>query len=443
MLAYIGRRLLWAAFTIFGVMILTFLLFRVGAGDIASANLGQQASNRQKAQWRHRHGYDLPWMINLSRRLIIIDRTSGSSPLDISDNTSGQSVQALSLILDMPDAEPKGHAPVLMSGYVRGLKESTPITELTLDQQLAPPLKDPHEPAQIIFKLADGSSLVVDVENVATIGDLMKRINTHQDNNHKVEARITDLSFTHLFHSQFFRHLETTLLFQGRSFTDGRSLTEIISRHAPYSLAIQVPAMAFQWFIGMILACFVAYYRGTMIDKVGVFLSVLGMCIPFLAFMIYGQSLVFALGMPEHAFGTIYRGNLYVPIAIMVVASLGGHVRFYRTIILDETSRDYVRTAKAKGLGLNTILFKHVLKNCMLPILTSLILSIPFLIMGSLLVENFFGIPGLGDRMITSINSRDEPIMNGLVFLTAVIYTIGILLTDLCYAIFDPRIRLK
>ena len=105
--------------------------------------------------------------------------------------------------------------------------------------------------------------------------------------------------------------------------------------------------------------------------------------------------------------------------------------------------RDYVRTARAKGVSLPTILFKHVLKNCMLPILTNLVLAIPFLIMGSLLVEQSFGIPGLGDLMITSINSRDEPIMTGMVFLTALVYTIGLLLTDLSYVLFDPRIRIK
>ncbi len=179
-----------------------------------------------------------------------------------------------------------------------------------------------------------------------------------------------------------------------------------------------------------------------MLDKLTVFLTVLAMCIPFLAFMIAGQWLVFKIA-PLRAYGTYYRSNLYVPIFIMVIAGLGASVRFYRTIILDQTNQDYVRTAIAKGASLPSILFKHILKNCMLPILTNLILSLPFLIMGSLLVETYFGIPGLGDLTLTSITSRDEPIMNAVVFLTAVIYTIAVMLTDITYAIFDPRIRLK
>ncbi|MFW6062041.1 MAG: ABC transporter permease, partial [Planctomycetota bacterium] len=173
-----------------------------------------------------------------------------------------------------------------------------------------------------------------------------------------------------------------------------------------------------------------------------VFLSVLGMCIPFLAFMIYGQWLVFEVA-PEHAFGIHQRANIYIPVLIMVVAGLGTNVRFYRTVILDETNRDYVRTARAKGLPLQSVMFKHILKNAMLPILTQLILSIPFLIMGSLLVESYFGIPGLGDLLITSINERDEAIMSGLVYLTALIYTVALLVTDISYALFDPRIRLR
>jgi peptide/nickel transport system permease protein len=203
-----------------------------------------------------------------------------------------------------------------------------------------------------------------------------------------------------------------------------------------------IPATALGWLLAMIVACFVAYYRGTAIDHVGVLLSVLGMCIPFLAYMIYGQWIMWRLA-PNHAYGLHTRANIYVPIAIMVVAGLGGSVRFYRTVILDEVNRDYVRTAQAKGVALPGILFKHVLKNSMLPILTRLIMAIPFLIMGSLLVERYFGINGLGDLMISSINGRDEPVVTGLVFLSAVFYTVGVLITDLSYALFDPRIRLR
>jgi peptide/nickel transport system permease protein len=143
------------------------------------------------------------------------------------------------------------------------------------------------------------------------------------------------------------------------------------------------------------------------------------------------------------AFGLANPINILIPVVIAVIAGLGQNVRFYRTVILDETQQDYVRTARAKGVPLPSVMFKHILRNCMLPILTNLILAIPFLIMGSLLLEMFFGIPGLGDLLLSSINSRDEPIISGLTFLTALAYVLGTLATDISYAIFDPRVRLS
>ncbi len=200
---------------------------------------------------------------------------------------------------------------------------------------------------------------------------------------------------------------------------------EIIRQRARYSLSITVPALAMGWAAAMVVSCLVAYYRGTWIDRVGVFLSVLGMCVPYLAYMVIGQWLVFELS-PPLAFGLRSRVNIYIPVIIAVLAGLGANVRFYRTVILDEVNRDYVRTAMAKGVPMPTVMFHHVLKNCMLPILTNLVLAIPFLILGSLLLERFFGIPGLGGLMLSSIMDRDVPIVTGLTFLTAVIYTAGL-----------------
>jgi peptide/nickel transport system permease protein len=173
-----------------------------------------------------------------------------------------------------------------------------------------------------------------------------------------------------------------------------------------------------------------------------VLLTVLGMCIPYLAYMLLGQWVMFKIA-PEYAAGLFHPSSIYVPVLIAVVAGLGSEVRFYRTIILNEINKDYVRTARAKGVPLTSILFLHVLKNCMLPILTDLISTIPFLIMGALLLERFFGIPGLGDLLLTSITSRDVPIITGLTYLTAVLYVISLIITDILYAVFDPRIRLQ
>jgi len=241
---------------------------------------------------------------------------------------------------------------------------------------------------------------------------------------------------------QFFNHLYKSVTFQGRSYATDQKLTTIIAHKAKYSLGITVPAMALGWISAMIISCVVAYYRDTWVDRIGVFLAVLGMCVPFLAYMVLGQWLMFQIN-PERAWGLDKPSNIYVPVLIAVVAGIGGSVRFYRTVFLDEIGRDYVRTARAKGVPLYSVLFSHVLKNCMLPILTNLVTAIPFLIMGSLLLERFFGVPGLGDLMLSSITTRDVPIITGLTFLTAVVYVVSLLVTDVMYAVFDPRIRLR
>jgi peptide/nickel transport system permease protein len=242
--------------------------------------------------------------------------------------------------------------------------------------------------------------------------------------------------------TQFYWHMRNCVTFQSTSFSTDQRLQDIVAEKARYSLSLTVPAMILGWACALIISSLVAYYRGTWIDRMGVFLSVLGMCVPYLAYMILGQWVMFHV-YPPAAWGLRYSANIYVPVGIAVIAGIGGSVRFYRTILLDEINRDYVRTARAKGVSLPNILFKHVLRNCMLPILTQLILAIPYLIMGALLLEQFFGIPGLGDLMLASISDRDVPIVTSLTFLTAVIDVLALLLTDVLYAVFDPRIRLR
>ncbi len=128
---------------------------------------------------------------------------------------------------------------------------------------------------------------------------------------------------------------------------------------------------------------------------------------------------------------------------IGIVAGIGAGTRWYRTIFLEEIGRDYVRTARAKGLSEIRVLFKHVLKNAMVPILTGAVVVIPLLFLGSLLTESFFGIPGLGSYTIDAIRQQDFAIVRAMVFLGSVLYILGLLMTDLSYTLVDPRIRLS
>jgi peptide/nickel transport system permease protein len=437
-------------------------MFRAMPGDIAAPYVGPKATQQQRADWLNRHGYDRPMVLNIHRRLVITDHTKGDDPFAARDR-AGAPADALALFGQKGQVAKDQGQPQqkLLGRYVWRLTKDTPIAKLTGNRFLvtmATVTKEAKEPLPtakasetakrekptpiIDFHLADGGTLEVDLGGVKTCEDLIERINNHPNNKGRVEAGITDWAAASLLNSQFVDHLVKSVTFQARSLRTNEKLTEIIGQRAPISLSLTVPAMAMGWIAALVISCFVAYFRGTALDKMGVFLSVLGMCIPFLAFMIYGQWAMFEVA-PSHAYGLFHRSNIYLPVLIMVIAGLGGSVRFYRTVILDEVGRDYVRTARAKGAPLTTVLFKHVLKNCMLPILTNLIMAIPFLIMGSLLVETYFGISGLGDLTLTSINNRDEPIINAMVFLTAAIYTAGVTVTDIGYAVFDPRIRLR
>ena len=134
---------------------------------------------------------------------------------------------------------------------------------------------------------------------------------------------------------------------------------------------------------------------------------------------------------------------LVLPVIVGVIGGIGSGTRWYRTLFLEEIRKDYVRTARAKGLGENRVLFRHVLQNALIPILTGVVVILPLLFMGSLLTENFFGIPGLGSYTIEAINRQDFAIVRSMVFLGSVLYILGLVMTDISYTLVDPRVRLQ
>jgi len=247
--------------------------------------------------------------------------------------------------------------------------------------------------------------------------------------------------------SQFINHLKNCITFQfGRSWNDRELIIEKIKRGALPSLSLTVPMLIGELFITISLALVVAYLRGTIIDILSVFICVVLMSMPFLSFILFGQYfLAFKWGIFPVYFWPDLSLPQYVilPILIGIVAGLGGNLRFYRTVMLDEMRNDYVRTAFAKGLSTKAVLFKHVLKNAMIPIITQVILAIPFLFLGSLLLERFFGIPGLGYLMIEAISARDFQVINAMTFIGAVLFVIFNLITDICYSIVDPRVSFE
>ena len=221
---------------------------------------------------------------------------------------------------------------------------------------------------------------------------------------------------------------------------------EIRTRMWP-SLAVALPVFLIGMAVNVTFALLMAFFRATYIDFWGVVLCVALMSISTLFYIISGQYLVSKLWRLVPISG--YDGGLdavrfvILPVIIGIASGIGSGARWYRTIFLEEIGKDYVRTARAKGLAETTVLFRHVLRNAMIPILTGAVAAIPLLFLGSLLTESFFGIPGLGSYTIDAIGSQDFAVVRSMVFLGSVLYIVGLILTDISYTLADPRVRFE
>jgi peptide/nickel transport system permease protein len=248
--------------------------------------------------------------------------------------------------------------------------------------------------------------------------------------------------------SQFVNHFIKALTFRfGRSRVSGQEVWTELKARAPASLSLAVPMFLGTLFISIAISLGVAFVRGTWLDVTVVFVCVVGMSLPMLSYILFGMYfLAYKLGwFPVVGYEPGLAAFKYValPCLLGIVSGLGSNVRFYRTVMLDEMRADYVRTAFAKGLGVTRVLFRHVLKNAMVPIISTVVLAIPFLFLGSLLLERFFMIPGLGSFTVDAVTSRDYAVVNAMTFIGALLYVAGQLATDLCYALVDPRISFE
>jgi peptide/nickel transport system permease protein len=253
----------------------------------------------------------------------------------------------------------------------------------------------------------------------------------------------------HLTDNLLVDHFHRMLTFEfGRSDADGVPIVQRIKDGAGPSMALTVPLLILGVFLGVALSLFVAFFRETYIDKASVFLSVLAMSVSILLYIIGGQFLFGKLlrWYPVSGFDAdprvIYR-FLALPILVALLAGIGSDLRFYRTVFIEEIHKDYVRTARAKGCGEGRIMSRHVLWNAMIPVLTNVVMAIPFLFTGSLLLEAGFGIPGLGALTVDAINGNDFSTLRAMVYIGSLLFIFGQVLTDISYTLVDPRIRLE
>ena len=244
-------------------------------------------------------------------------------------------------------------------------------------------------------------------------------------------------------------HFSRMLRFDfGKSDADGVPIAQRIRDGAIPSLTLTVPLFVLGLPVALALSLFVAYFRETYIDRAGVVAAVFAMSVSILIYIIGGQYLIGKLlrWFPISGFDSspaVLARFLALPVLIGLLNGIGGDVRFYRTVFVEETNRDYVRTARAKGAGDIRVMAHHVFRNALIPILTRVVLAIPFLFMGSLLLESFFGIPGLGSMTVDAINNSDFATLRVMVYIGALLLILGQLMVDVTYTWADPRVRLR
>ena len=245
----------------------------------------------------------------------------------------------------------------------------------------------------------------------------------------------------------FYRNTIRLFLFQFGQSDSGRDIGYDIAQRMWPSLAITVPVFLLGLLFTISLALAIAFFRGTYIDTWAVVICVAMMSISGLFYIIGGQYLIGKLLrlVPISGFdsGWVTLKFIALPVLVGIIGGLGNGTRWYRTIFLEEINRDYVRTARAKGLSERAVLYGHVLRNALIPILTGVVVVLPTLFLGSLITEAFFGIPGLGSYTIEAIQSQDFAIVRAMVFLGSVLYIVGLVLTDISYTLVDPRVRLN
>ncbi len=244
-------------------------------------------------------------------------------------------------------------------------------------------------------------------------------------------------------------HFRRMLSFDfGASDADDVPISKRLREGIGPSLSLTLPLFVLGLLLGIPLALLVAFFRDTYIDRTGVVICVLLMSVSALLYIIGGQYLLgkmlrwFPISGFDPAPAVVAR-FLALPVIVGVIAGLGDSIRFDRTVFVEEAGKDYVRTARAKGAGEGRIMLRHVFRNGLIPILTQIVIAIPFLFTGSILLESFFGIPGLGSITVDAINANDFATLRTMVFIGSLLFVMGQILTDVSYTLADPRVRLE
>jgi peptide/nickel transport system permease protein len=299
-----------------------------------------------------------------------------------------------------------------------------------------------------LVPLVFGVTLIVFlVFDSGMLGDPVARMLGKHATPEKIAEYREALGYSSPFYERYWQFLKAILSFDfERSSEYKLPVSEIILRGMTPSLSITLPAFALATLIAVGMSLFCAAYRGRFVDRATLVVAVGLMSVSSLVYIIFAQYFLAyrwrVFPVMGYEYGAGAARFVALPVLIFVVLTIGPDLRYYRTAMLEEVKQDYVRTARAKGVSENKVLFVHVLRNGMIPILTRVVVELPFLFVGSILLERFFGIPGLGAITIESVVANDVPVVRAMTFIFAVLLIVANLLTDVAYTIADPRVRL-
>ncbi len=249
---------------------------------------------------------------------------------------------------------------------------------------------------------------------------------------------------------QFWIFIKSIATFDfGKSWATNEAVSNLFATRLPATLTVMLPILILDVLLALPIAMWVAYKRGSLTDRTIMVITTVALSISFLVYIIVGQYFFgFVLGwFPVQGWTDSTWKNLItyapLPVLLAVMVGISPQTRLYRSFFLDELGQDYVRTARAKGLTENKVLFKHVMRNAMIPIITNIGLALPSVFIGSFLIETFFSIPGLGREVLLAVNRSDYPVIQAITVYLAMLTMVINLLTDVMYKAIDPRVVLK
>ena len=431
---------------ILGVLLLTFLLFRVAAGDPARTVLGKNPSPKEVEAMRMTLSSGKPLIWGHWRKTEIFTSANFAEKRNINGISVDENCVFEQGVLELQDGKAvfsrnfdednievnltfrgRGNIKILLDYGENEIKEGkTFISSSWQTQEVALVQHHGQLPKQIVFSAPDRNA---GLKNV----DFQRRQESAWDS--QLFASLKEIvwvkgTFPYISFFNF-----------GRTLITREPVKNVLKRGVWPSLALMVPIFLGELLLGILFALISAGCRDKGPDRAIMLVSIAGMSVSYIVFMIFGQwYLAYHYNIfPVWGFGTLR--HLMLPVIIGIVSGLGGGVRFYRTIFVHELKKEYLRTAEAKGCNAVTVYCKHLLRNAAVPLITRASTILPFLFTGSLLLESFFGIPGLGYAGVNALMNSDLQMVKALVILTAILFVAINLLADVTYAWADPRAR--